>query len=158
MKNFICYLIVLAAFGFFQKNQAQEVENPQEELVKAWYLDKLVIDQQDYFFVPDESVQNVVIDFGHYEASEDEEETGGFRTRFCEDTFALYLIENDQELYTFSWTWLASATETPLCGLDPITDDRVSDVRYLYEFWMYEDYEPFHYTYSIQQVEMIFKN
>src|SRR5699024_4294318 len=59
MKPILYILINIILFvGFFEKIQAQEVENPQEELIEnTWYLFKIEVDEEDHVFESNEETE-----------------------------------------------------------------------------------------------------
>jgi|SRR5699024_10309363 len=112
MKPILYTLINIILFFSFSKNiQAQEVENPQEELVdNEWYLIKTEIEDVEHPFIANEEIRQVILNFSY----DSEEEIYLFSPAFCESVEWSLLFINENEFSTafeesLAYTWCTDA-------------------------------------------------
>src|SRR5699024_7437950 len=138
---------------FFQNIQAQEeVESPPEELAnKTWYLTKLVMDEEEIPFIPDEEIQKSTFSVGSISENIIEMVT----VAYCNQGSTGIKLEGEDEFYFGIFAYLAYENDW-WCDLE-----ENNDFHYLYfeEFWNNPDLEieslgtPFHFSYEIYQLE-----
>src|SRR5690625_1320214 len=104
MKPILYILINIILFiGFSENIQAQEVENPPEELAdKTWYLTKMIIDEEEKPFTPNEEVEYVELVIG--ELNENITDIG---LNFCEGPGTGLKLEGEEEFYIGGLNFLA---------------------------------------------------
>ena len=129
MKNLI--LITFLVVGLFAKAQQSElIEN-------TWYLEKLVIDDEEFFPPNNEEVSEVVAEFVLAN-----ENNGGFRTYVCNglEGDIIYNNEDDSFIAPFGWS--------PPFDECIEQENQLFENRYVYEFLEFNFSEitgPFHY-------------
>ncbi len=153
MKPILYILINIILFvGFSENIQAQEVENPPEELAdKTWYLTKMIIDEEEMLFTPNEEVQQSI--FITWPISENPIHV---EVAHCDQGASeIYLIEEDQ-FYFDLFIYLASENDW-WCNTEENVD--FHDI-YINKFWnnydLYLEDEssyPFHFYYMINQLQ-----
>ncbi len=146
MKPILYILINIILFvGFSENIQAQEVENPQEELINnEWYLTKLVIEEEEFFFIPNQNLQNINLFF--------QVDDQFLITEFSEINVASYEFEDNENFYTWDWGSMASMSQSSNNNF--AINENISDQMYLNVFWKNnEDNSPYYYTYTITQAE-----
>src|SRR5699024_2965356 len=106
MKLILYILInIILFFGFFHNLQAQEeVENPPEELAnKTWYLTKLVMDDEEMPFIPDEEIQESTFSVGSISENIIEMVT----VAYCNQGSTGIKLEGEDEFYFGIFAYLA---------------------------------------------------
>src|SRR5690625_2169112 len=75
MKPILYILVNIILFiGFSEDIQAQEVDNPQEEFInKEWFLTKLIINDEEIPFIPNEEVEQSLLIIEDFWSSDDDE-------------------------------------------------------------------------------------
>jgi len=155
MKTIIYTIIsIFIFFGILPILQAQEVDNPQEELVdKEWYLTKLIIDEEEMPFVPDEEVEQSLFNIWPFDDPNDNIVSA--EVLYCEWGNSAILFEGENEFYFDSFVYLMHDYWN--CEIQENID-----YHYIYfdVFWMNSDSYlgpdyayPFHFYYTINQLE-----
>ena len=160
MKPILYILInIILCVGFSENIQAQEVENPPEELAdKTWYLTKMIIDEEEMPFTPNEEIESVEFVVLEYFP----ESTTQVLFFFCDGPTSELSFEGEEEFYMADLMFLmnmifSDETTNSHCVLEENVD---LNFIYYYEFWnnleldLGNDYaHPFHFTYKIYQLE-----
>src|SRR5699024_9255960 len=135
VTRIMLFLNILLFVSFFQSLQAQEeVENPQEVLVEnEWYLIKVAIDEEEYPFIANEEIEQVILNFNY----DSEEGVYLFSPAFCESVEWSLLFINENE---FSTTFETSLDYTWCTDADNIYYD---NFYYLGGFWSNQEENPF---------------
>lgn len=155
MKTIVYTIISISIFfGILPILQAQEVDNPPEELVdKEWYLTKLIIDEEEMPFVPDEEVEQSLFNIWPFDDPNDNIVYA--EVLYCEWGSSAILFEGENEFYFDSFVYLMH--DYWYCEMYENID-----YHYIYidEFWMNSDSYlgpdyayPFHFYYTINQLE-----
>ncbi|HLS29268.1 MAG TPA: T9SS type A sorting domain-containing protein [Flavobacteriaceae bacterium] len=154
-------LILISIFicGFSNILKAQEVENPPEELTdQTWYLTKMIIDEEEMPFTPNEEIEYVKFIVGSYSQN-----TVGFGLEFCAGPGSEMILEGEDEFYIKPLLFLMNnrvrldETTNSYCNLE---ENIILEGIYFYEFWNNSDLylghdfsHPFHFSYTINQLE-----
>ncbi|HLS29805.1 MAG TPA: hypothetical protein VK021_02995 [Flavobacteriaceae bacterium] len=154
-------LILISIFicGFSNILKAQGVENPPEALTdQTWYLTKMIIDEEEMSFTPNEEIEFVEFEVGSFSQN-----TVGVLLNFCAGPTSDMVLEEEDEFYMRPLMFLMNnrvrldETTNSYCNLEG--NIILSDV-YFYEFWNnYELYlghdfsHLFHFSYTINQLE-----
>ncbi|HLS29267.1 MAG TPA: T9SS type A sorting domain-containing protein [Flavobacteriaceae bacterium] len=153
-------LIFIGIFicGFSNILKAQEVENPPEALTdQTWYLTKMIIDEEEMPFNPNEEIENVELIIGELYGS-----TASAGVVFCDGGGAEIILEGEDEFYMGILMFLmnmafSDETTNSYCDLE---ENMILDDIYFYEFWNNSELDlgntapqPYHFYYTINQLE-----
>ncbi len=136
MKPILYILINIILFiGFSENIQAQEVENPQEELVEnEWYLIKTEIDDVEHPFIANEEIAQVILNFNYNSG----EKVYLFSPALCESVeWSMYFVEENgfkaKKDIDWALTWCSNG------------DNIYYDNFYYYGFWSNQEENPFEF-------------
>jgi|GEM_PF-1078632 len=145
-------------FSSIENLQAQEVENPPEALTdQTWYLTKMIIDEVEMPFTPNEEVEYVELIIGSF--SQDFVEVVFY---FCDGPTSNIVLQGEDEFYMGDLMFLmnrdaSDITTNSYCNLE---DNIILENIYFYEFWNNPDLilgseypQSFHFFYTINQLE-----
>ena len=159
MKPILYILINIILFvGFSENIQAQEVENPPEELAdKTWYLAKMIIDEEEMPFTSNEEVE-----FVEFIVESLFQDSAGVMLNFCDGLVTDLSLEGEEEFYIGDLYFLAKNSFLPnatnsSCDLE---ENIILDNIYFNEFWnnpellLGNNYDfTFRFSYIINQQE-----
>ncbi|HLS30960.1 MAG TPA: T9SS type A sorting domain-containing protein [Flavobacteriaceae bacterium] len=156
MKTLLYFLIgFVLCFNSFNFVNAQEVENPPEVLTgQTWYLTKMIIDEEEMPFTPNEEVNQSLFDVEPFSNPPDYNVVSA-GVLYCEWGSSAILFEGENEFYFRPFVYLMD--DYWYCEMSENID-----YHYIYfdEFWMNSDSYlghdyvfPFHFYYTINQLE-----
>src|SRR5699024_8646514 len=155
MKPILYILINIILFvGFSENIQAQEVDNPQEVFAeKEWYLTKIVMEGEEYSFVPTGAVPNSSLETQELYESNHGNTLAGISVSHCEmcDTSVQFLSQSEFKIYNGMYTWTCLAYDNCMYSTDP----ELLAFAGLYEinFWDGEYTGEFNYEFKITEIE-----
>ncbi len=150
----IFFINILFFFSFSENIQSQEVENPQEVFAeKEWYLTKIVMEGEEYLFVPTGAVPNSSLGTQELYESNHGNTLVRISISHCEmcDTSVQFLSQSEFKIYNGMYTWTCLAYDNCMYSTDP----ELLAFAGLYEinFWEGEHTGEFNYEFNITEIE-----